>query len=174
MKRVLIIGGNGAGKSTFSRTLAQKTGLPLYHLDKLYWYGNWQVTPREEFLQAVDTITQRPEWIIEGNNLRSLPDRLARADTVFWLVLSPVRCVWNVICRELRYRGTARPDMPASCLSRLDPDFLKTVWYFNRKNTATIRKLLQEHPRLQVIRFTNYRQIKAFLDGLQTDMRKPL
>ena len=174
MKRILIIGGNGAGKSTFSRALADKTGLPLYHLDKLYWYGDWQVTPREEFLEQVEAITQSSQWIIEGNNLRSLSCRLARADTVFWLTFSPARCVWNVICRELRYHGKARPDMPASCLSRLDPEFLKTVWHFNRKNNETIRKLLQAHPHLQVIRFTGYRQMKTFLDGLQPNMRKPL
>ncbi|MEY8605912.1 hypothetical protein [Muribaculum intestinale] len=32
MKKVIIIGCPGAGKSTFARKLSAKTGLPLYYL----------------------------------------------------------------------------------------------------------------------------------------------
>lgn len=49
MKRVLIIGGNGAGKTTFSYKLCTQTGFPLIHIDKVYWRDHWEVTPREEF-----------------------------------------------------------------------------------------------------------------------------
>lgn len=52
MERVVIIGSNGAGKSTFSYALADKTGLPLIHLDQIYWHDDWQVTPREEFARC--------------------------------------------------------------------------------------------------------------------------
>lgn len=46
MKRVLVIGGNGSGKSTFSRKLGKKTGLPVVHLDKIFWRGNWEYIAR--------------------------------------------------------------------------------------------------------------------------------
>ena len=41
MQRILIIGNAGSGKTTFARLLAQKLALPLVHLDRIYWYGNW-------------------------------------------------------------------------------------------------------------------------------------
>ena len=134
MEKVLIIGSNGAGKSTFSFALAERVGLPLYHLDQIYWHGYWEVVPRDQFLQAVDAIVSDPKWIIEGNNLSSLHRRVANADTVFWFELHPLRCIFNVIKRELKYRGAARPDMPQTCISRIDLRFLKTVWQFNKKN----------------------------------------
>ena len=66
MERILVIGSNGAGKSTFSVALAQKTGFPLTHIDKLYWRDNWEITPKDEFESAVMRIAQGDKWIIEG------------------------------------------------------------------------------------------------------------
>lgn len=166
MKRVMIIGSNGAGKSTFSYELAEKTGLPLVHLDQLYWRNHWEVTPREEFEGAVLTEAQKPCWIIEGNNLRTLEQRLRHADTVFWFEFSPLRCVWNVIKRELKYHGRVRPDMPDECVSKLDFKFLKTVWKFNRKNRERIRAALALAEQVQVRRFTKYRQVRKYLREL--------
>ena len=50
MERVMIIGCGGAGKSTLARQLGEKTGLPVVHLDQIYWSpGNWQHLEKEEF-----------------------------------------------------------------------------------------------------------------------------
>lgn len=99
MKRILIIGSNGAGKTTFSYKLSEKLNLPLVHIDSLYWRDNWQVTPQDEFESAVLGEATKPCWIIEGNNLRSLSQRLAYADTVFWFEFSPFRCIINILKR---------------------------------------------------------------------------
>lgn len=163
MERVLIIGSNGAGKSTFSYALAEKTNLPLTHLDQLYWRNNWEMAPREEFLSLVSAEAQKPRWIIEGNNIRSLAERLKYADTVFWFEFSPARCVWNVLKRVAKYHGRVRPDMPDQCVCRLDLTFLKEVQTFNRKNHDRIAKILGETNGVQVIRFTDHQQVEAYL-----------
>ena len=36
MKKVIVIGSPGAGKSVFSKKLSKITKLPLYHLDMIY------------------------------------------------------------------------------------------------------------------------------------------
>lgn len=166
MKRILIIGSNGAGKSTFSFKLAEKLGLPLVHIDQIYWRGNWDVTPENEFDCVVSAETSKPAWIIEGNNFRSLTHRLARADTVFWFEFPPPLCVLNILRRERKYCGQVRPDMPDECVSRWDLAFLKIVWEFNKKNHARIEKLLGQHKHFTVIRFTNYRQVKRYMEQL--------
>jgi len=166
MERILIIGGNGAGKSTFSYALAEKRKLPLIHIDRIYWYGSWQVTPQEEFQRRVLEEARKPRWIIEGNNVRSLAQRLEHADTVFWFDFPPIVCVKNILLREWKYRGRARPDMPATCISQLQAGFLRSAWNFNRKNRSAIRHLLESWPDIRVIRFTNRRQVKKYLKAI--------
>ncbi len=166
MERVLIIGSNGAGKSTFSFRLAEKTGLPLIHIDQIYWQDAWDVTPEAEFDRRVQAETQNPRWIIEGNNLRSLPRRLVRADTVFWFEFPPPLCVLNIFRREWAYRGRVRPDMPDQCVSRCDMKFLRMVWDFNRRNHRKIAAMLPNAENIRVIRFTNYRQVEGYLRTL--------
>lgn len=162
VKRILIIGSNGAGKSTFSYQLAERTKLPLIHIDRLYWRNNWEVTPRQEFEELVAAQTHKPEWIIEGNSIGSLEQRLKYADTVFWFEFPPVLCLWNVLKRQLRYRGRGRPDLPDQCVSKLNLRFLRDVWRFNKKNHARIAEKL-EASQAQLIHFSNYKQVKKYL-----------
>lgn len=167
MERVLIIGSNGAGKTTFSYALAEKTGLPLVHLDRLYWRNCWEMTPREEFNALISAEAQKPRWIIEGNNIRSIAERLKYADTVFWFELPPAVCVLSVLKRVAKYWGRVRPDMPDQCVSRLDLKFLREVWNFNRKNHDRIAKILEAQDGVKVMRFTNRKQAKSYLNALQ-------
>ena len=81
MKRILIIGNAGAGKSTFAKALSQKLGLPLVHLDQLFWYGDWQTVERSEFDRQLQAELEKPQWIIDGNFSRTLPHRLQYCDT---------------------------------------------------------------------------------------------
>lgn len=163
MHRILIIGSNGAGKTTFAYTLRDLTGLPLIHIDKIYWRGRWEVTPPDEIAKRLNDEIRKPQWIIEGNNLKTLDLRLMFAETVFWFEFSPLTCLKNIIKRHLKNRGKSRPDLPPECISRIDLNFLKSAWTFNRRNRARIHALLEGNPHLTVIRFTNRRQVAKYL-----------
>lgn len=166
MERVLIIGSNGAGKSTFSYSLAEKLKAPVTHIDKVYWRGCWDVTPREEFEKLILQEAKKEKWIIEGNNLQSLPQRLQYADTVVWFEFPPIVCVINVLKREWKYYKKVRPDMPDECVSKLRLHFLREVWKYNREKHAKIENMLDDFEQIQIIRFRNYRQVKRFLNSL--------
>lgn len=166
MERILIIGSNGAGKTTFAKKLSAATGLPLVHIDKLYWRGCWEVAPPEEFERAVLQEARHPRWIIEGNNIRTLHQRLPFADTVFWFEFPPMLCLWNILKREIRYFRKARPDMPEGCISKLSLRFLRDIWNFNRKNHMRIESALSDFPHVHVIRFTNYTQMRKYLSEI--------
>jgi len=161
----LVIGTNGAGKTTFSRRLSEITGLPLVHIDRLYWRGNWETTPREEYHASLSAEANKENWIIDGNGLSIIEDRLCRADTVFWLELPPLKCVINVVKREMKYRGTARPDMPEGCIERLDLKFLRDVWRFNKKNRKRILDLLGKYD-VKVVHITSHRQSEKVLKNI--------
>lgn len=138
MKKVLIIGCPGSGKSYFSRELAEATGLPLYHIDKIRWRTDWTLMPREQFLPILKEIMETDEWIIDGNYLNSMELRLGYADTVFYFDLATEECLANVEERK----GKPRSDMPDGMTDRDDPEFIDFIRNYNRDVKPRVDALL--------------------------------
>lgn len=163
MKRVIIIGCGGAGKSTLARALGEKTGLPVVHLDKLFWKPGWVSVGQEEFDRIVDDQIAKDGWIMDGNFNRTLPKRLARCDTVIYLDFSRLACMMGVAKRIITTYGTVRPDMGEGCPERFDLEFLKWVWNFNKNNRQKNYDLIAQYPHLQLVVLKNRRQVREFL-----------
>lgn len=142
MRRILLIGCGGAGKSTLARRIAARTGLPLIHLDALYWKHGWLETQSAEWRETVTELLQRNAWVMDGNYGGTLDLRIAACDSVIFLDLPPTVCLWRVIRRRLRYRGESRPDMTPGCLERLDLGFLLWIAFYRmRRRRAVLTKL---------------------------------
>jgi adenylate kinase family enzyme len=142
MNRILVIGSPGAGKTTFSKKLAVKTGLPLIHLDAMFWQDNWTHVSREEFDKKLETVLERECWIIDGDYTRTLPARLRKCDFVIFLNYSRVVCILSILKRVFRYYGKSRPDMGNNCPERLDIPFLKYVWHYPKKEKQVLLQCL--------------------------------
>jgi adenylate kinase family enzyme len=166
MKRILIIGSPGSGKTTLAKTLSQRLHLPLVHLDRLNWQENWQMTPREEFDALLAQELARPEWIIDGNYNRTLPLRLQHCDTVIFLDFPRMTCLFGVLKRTLTHYGKSRPDMGDNCPERFDLEFLQYVWNFNRTFRHSNFELIEQTPNIQTIILKNRRQAADFLNRL--------
>lgn len=67
MKKIMIIGCPGSGKSTFAKKLNQITQIPLYHCDMLYWNVDKSYVSKEVFVQRLNEIISSDQWIIDGN-----------------------------------------------------------------------------------------------------------
>jgi adenylate kinase family enzyme len=145
MQRVLVIGISGAGKSTFARKLAPHLGLPLIHLDREFWRPGWRLTPRVEWWERVAELAAGERWLMEGNYANSLHLRLPRADTVLCFDYPTVKCLGRVLKRVATTYGQVRPDMAPDCPERLDWEFLRYVWRFNRLERPKIVTVLKEH-----------------------------
>ncbi len=124
MKRVMIFGASGSGKSTLARDLGAITGLPVIHIDPMYWKAGWVQRDRAETTALVRKAMAQDRWVFEGNHHATFPERIARADTVVFLDFpTPVR-LWRVIRRTLRFLGKTRPDMGEGCPERFEAEFI--------------------------------------------------
>ena len=166
MERILVIGCGGAGKSTLARQLGDKLNLPVVHLDKLYWKPGWVQESREEFDRKLSLELDKGRWILDGNFNRTMPQRMAKCDTVIYLDFPRMTCLLGVMKRILTTYGKVRPDMGDGCPERFDLEFLQWVWNYNKNNREKIYQLLDEAAHAQKIVLKNRRAVKAFLKNL--------
>ena len=165
MQRVLIIGSPGAGKSTLSFEVARLTGLPLVHLDRLHWKPGWVESGQDEFDAKLREALAGPRWIIDGNYGRTLPLRLARADTVVWLDFPVLLCLVRIVRRAMRYRGEVRPDMAEGCPEQMSWEFFSYTARFPREGR---RRIVDKLPafRGRLIRLRGPREVRSWLASL--------
>ena len=167
MERILIIGCGGAGKSTLARKLGELTGLPVVHLDQLFWHPGWVESSPGEIDEKIRQVLEQPRWIMDGNYNRTLPLRLEYCDTVIYLDFSRFACLMGVAKRVLTTYGTVRPDMGEGCPERFDPDFLKWVWNFNKTKREKYYRMLNEAEGIEKIVLKNRRMVKRFLKQME-------
>jgi adenylate kinase family enzyme len=171
MKRILVIGSSGAGKSTFSRRLHEATGLKLIHLDKIYWKPNWvETTDKSEWRRTLAEVLKGDEWIIDGNYGSTLEMRLERCDTAILLDLPNYICTWRVFKRSVIYRRRKRPDMAEGCAEKFDWEFLKWTWNYPARSKPKVEELLKRFEGEKIIiRLKSKQEIENFFMKLKSN-----
>jgi adenylate kinase family enzyme len=169
MRRVLVLGSGGAGKTAFARELSGRTGLPPVHLDRLYWRPGWTPTPAGEWEAVVRAAVAGEAWVMDGNYGGTLELRLAAADTAVFLDTPQLTCVRRVLARSLRDRGRTRDDMGPGCPERLLPDleFVRWVWGYPRDVRPRVLASLADFERRggHVAVLRTPAETRAFLDA---------
>jgi adenylate kinase family enzyme len=172
MRRVLVIGPPGSGKSTFARRLSEATGLPCVHLDREYWQPGWVEPDHTAWRDRMAHLVSQEAWIIEGNYDLTLDLRLARADTMFWFRSGRVRSIWRVARRIAANYGQVRPDMAPGCPERLDFGFMLYIWRFPSKQGLRTKETMDRFGRhLAPIVITSDAQSHRILAALQHGSR---
>lgn len=140
MKKVIVIGCPGSGKTTFSKRLSEKTGLPIFYLDAIWHRSDRTHITREEFDARLTEIFALDSWIIDANYQRTVERRLSECDTVFLLDLSTEDCLDGAIARL----GKERVDMPWTD-TELDPQFESEIRRFKEDNLPVIYELIDRY-----------------------------
>jgi adenylate kinase family enzyme len=164
-RRIAVLGSPGAGKSTLARRLGTLTGLPVYHLDRLFWRPGWQETPKEEWIALQTELVDRPAWIIDGHYGETLGLRLNACDAVVALDFPRVVCLVRALRRIIASYGRVRPDMGPGSPERLDADFLRYIWAFPRRQRRAMLEDLDAARRSgkPVLVFRSPRALEAWL-----------
>jgi adenylate kinase family enzyme len=140
MKRVIVIGCPGSGKSTFAAALHNKTEIPLYHLDMMYWNADRTTVEREVFLARLGEVLERDEWIIDGNYQSTMEMRIKECDKIILLDYPTEVCIQGAVSRI----GMGRGDIPWT-ESKLDSQFEKEIREFKTKRLPQIYLLLDKY-----------------------------
>nr|WP_307990735.1 adenylate kinase [uncultured Niameybacter sp.] len=160
MKKIMVIGCPGSGKSTFSKGLHKAIGLPLFHLDMLYWNADRTVVEKSVFKEKLQDILSQELWIIDGNYNSTIELRLQACDTVFFLDYPVEVCLRGVQSRK----GKARTDMPwIESIDEEDEEFIAFINNYNSVSKPVILQLLNTYPDKNIIIFKSRDEAKKYI-----------
>ncbi|WP_054027652.1 DNA topology modulation protein [Bacillus sp. FJAT-28004] len=142
MKKIVLIGSGGSGKSSLAQKLGDILAIEVYHLDAIFWKPGWVGTPKEEQKTVQEELVSRESWIIDGNYGGTIDIRLQAADTIVFFDLSKWVCIYRVLKRRVQYRNKKRNDMAEGCEERINLQFLKWVWEYPEKQKPKILEKL--------------------------------
>ena len=161
MKKIMVIGCPGSGKSTFSRTLHKLTGIPLFHLDMMYWNSDRTTVDKAVFREQLSNTLQKDEWIIDGNYGSTMELRLQACDTVIFLDYSLNVCLDGIKER----RGKARTDMPW-IENEEDAEFIEFIKNYNSQSRPKVMELLDKYSQKHIYIFKNRNEANKFLNQI--------
>lgn len=156
MKRILVIGCPGSGKTYFSKQLHSKTNIPLYHLDNIWHNPDKSNIGDIEFYKRLDEILNKDSYIIDGMYYSSLEYRIKYVDTIFFLDYPLDLCLKSIKERV----GIKRDDMPW-VEEELDKEFETYVKRFPIKQLPIILNILDE--------YKNKKDIHVFKNRIEAD-----
>ena len=167
MKRILIIGIPGAGKSVLARRLGDILNLPVIHLDQHFWKPGWVETEKTVWRGMVQQLVSGKSWIIDGNYDSSHDIRFPRADTIIYFDFPTRLCLWRITWRILGSHGQIRPDMADGCPERFDFEFFKWVWRFRKDVRPKIPGNIDRYFKGDtLVILKNARDVSDFLAGI--------
>ena len=160
MKKIIVIGCPGSGKSTFARALYDKTGIPLYHLDMMYWNADKTTVEKSVFLERLSAVLKKDEWIIDGNYGSTMELRMTACDTAIFLDYPLDVCLDGIKER----RGNPRSDMPW-IETEEDAEFIEFIKSYNEQQKPKVLELLEKYRDKNIIVFKSREEADAFLNG---------
>ena len=164
MKKAMVIGCPGCGKSTFSRALHEAVGLPLYHLDMMYWNADRSKVPKSVFMKRLSDVMEKEAWIIDGNFASTIELRLQACDTVFFLDYPLSVCLEGLQMRK----GKERPDIPwVETDDTEDPEFAEFVRNYNAVSRPAVMALLEQYSFKNVYIFKSRDEAGEYLAQLR-------
>ncbi len=166
IKRILIFGRPGSGKSTFAFQLSQQLHLPVYHLDRYFFKNNWQPINYHHFLTIQKKLAAKKKWIIDGNNPDSLEIRYQKCDVGLYFNYPKIICLWRV-CKRLFFKNQRIQDRGSNCHEKLNYMLIRYIWNFDQRIQNILPKLQLKYPNVPFFEIKNDQQLKKVNQWIQ-------
>jgi adenylate kinase family enzyme len=165
MRRIIVVGCQGSGKTSLALKLGRKLGLPAVHLDVLYWRRGWKASDKASFRVRVADAIAGEGWVVDGSFSGLAFDlTVARADTLIVIERSRWLCLWRIAWRSAFDRDGTRPDLPEGCPEQFDGNLMREAWRYNADRRPRIEaERLKYGAEVPVVRLSNDREIEDFL-----------
>lgn len=164
MQRVLVIGASGAGKSSLAARISKATGLPFKPTDDFYWKEDWQAASEASVVEQIDSVTARPQWVLDGNFDDQRHFVWQRADTIVWLDFPRAVILARAVKRNILLLLTQQPTWSGNRMT------VRRAWSGIRHSFRSVdpkRELyparLAELPHATILRFRSPRQVEKWL-----------
>lgn len=164
MKKIIVIGCPGSGKSTFSRELHKITDIPIFHLDRMYWNADKTVVDGDIFQERLLSAIREEAWIIDGNYGTSIELRLQACDTVFFLDYPLEVCLEGVHERKGKVRSDiswTEPDQEE------DEEFIEFIKKYREVSRPAVLEFLDKYPDRNIYIFKNRNEANEYLRNLK-------
>jgi len=163
MDKILIIGLNGSGKSTFANKLGKKLNREVVHLDKIYYESGWKhLQTQEEWRETVGGLVSKEKWIIDGHYNSTLDIRIQPADTIIFFNFNKLLCLYRAFKRI--FNRTQPFDKAEGNLNTLSWVLIKKIIKFPKNKMLNI--LEQNKNAKRIIIFNNDREVEKYLSTL--------
>ena len=163
MKKIIVIGCPGSGKSTFSRKLHELTNIPLFHLDVMYWNSDRTTVDKAVFQERLRNTIQLDEWIIDGNYGGTMELRLQACDTAIFLDYPLAVCLDGIKKRK----GKVRSDMPwIENKDEEDAEFMEFIKNYHSQSRPKVMELLAKYSNKDIYIFKTRNEADEFVKRL--------
>jgi adenylate kinase family enzyme len=171
MRRISVVGSQGSGKTSLALSLGRKLGLPVVHLDVLYWRPGWKPSDKASFRANVTEAIAGNAWVVDGSFSDLAFDlTIARADILVVIDRPRWLCLWRILWRSAFNRDTRRPDLPEGCPEQFDWKLMQEAWRYDTERVPVIEaERLQYGPDVPVLRLRRDRDIQGFLDSVSVN-----
>ncbi|WP_080761233.1 AAA family ATPase [Rhizobium rhizogenes] len=167
-ERILVIGCSGGGKSTLSQKICGRLDLPYVSMDRnFFWLPGWVKRDKAEERALIAAKVAEERWLIDGTAPSSFDLRLPRTELVLWVHMPRWLCMRGALSRAVRWLGRSRPDMAPGCRERIDGEFLRYIWDWERKFAPKVLAGLAQHgPHVPVFQLKSRGEMRQLLDLL--------
>ena len=162
MKRILVIGCPGSGKSYFAKRLGVILNIPVIHMDNLYWNKDKTSITREELVEKLQPYLEKDSWIIDGNYHHTLKTRIAYATDVFFLDVSREECIRGMLERI----DQERDDIPWVETKEDAEELIAWTKDYENRTKEEEKALLDQYKHVKVHTLKSREEINAYLEKI--------